>query len=52
MGSRMFERADADKNGTLTKAEMETAAADMFKKRDRNGDGFITADEIGKRHKK
>ena len=40
------------KNGTLTKAEMETAAADMFKKRDRNGDGFITPDEIGKRHKK
>lgn len=52
MGSRMFERADADKNGTLTKVEMETAAADMFKKRDRNGDGFITPDEIGKRHKK
>ena len=52
MGSRMFERADADKDGTLTKAEMETAAADMFKKRDRNGDGFITPDEFGKRHKK
>ena len=52
MGLRMFERADADKNGTLTKAEMETAAAEMFKQRDRNGDGFITPDEIGKRHKK
>jgi Ca2+-binding EF-hand superfamily protein len=52
MGGRMFERADADRNGTLTKAEMETAAADMFKKRDRNGDGFITADEVGKRGKK
>lgn len=52
MGLRMFERADADKNGTLTKAEMETAAAAMFKQRDRDGDGFITPDEIGKRHKK
>ncbi|MCR6500787.1 EF-hand domain-containing protein [Shinella sp. CPCC 101442] len=50
MGARMFERADADKNGTLTKAEMETAAAAMFKQRDRNGDGFLTSDEIGKRH--
>lgn len=49
---KMFERADADKNGTVTKAEMETAAAAMFKQRDRNGDGFITVDEIGKRHKK
>jgi len=48
-GMRMFERADADKNGTLTKAEMETAAIAMFKKRDRNGDGFITPDEMGKR---
>lgn len=52
MGTRMFERADADKNGTLTKAEMETAAAAMFKQRDSNGDGFITTDEVGKRHKK
>ena len=51
MGGRMFERADADRNGTLTKAEMETAAAAMFKQRDRNGDGFITADEMGKRGK-
>ncbi len=51
MGSRMFERADADKNGTLTKAEMETAAATMFKQRDANGDGFITADEMGRRGK-
>lgn len=52
MGARMFERADADKNGTLTKGEMETAANAMFKQRDSNGDGFITTDEVGKRHKK
>ncbi|MGD9477714.1 EF-hand domain-containing protein [Shinella sp. G-2] len=51
-GARLFERADADGNGTLTRAELETAAATMFKQRDRNGDGFITLDEIGKRHKK
>ena len=50
-GARLFERADADGNGTLTRAELETAAAAMFKQRDRNGDGFITLDEIGKRHK-
>ena len=52
MGLRMFERADADRNGTLSKAEMETAAIAMFKKRDRNGDGFITVDEMGKRRDK
>lgn len=52
MGARMFERADADKNGTLTKAEMQAAATAMFKQRDRNGDGFITVDEMGRRHKK
>jgi len=51
ISSRMFERADADRNGTLTKAELETAAAAMFKQRDRNGDGFITLDEMGKRSK-
>lgn len=53
MGIRMFERADADKSGVLTKDEMEKAAVAMFKKRDRNGDGFITADEmVMKRHQK
>ena len=51
ISSRMFERADADRNGTLTKAELETAAAAMFKQCDRNGDGFITLDEMGKRSK-
>lgn len=52
MGARMFERADADKNGVLTKAEMETAAAALFKQRDHNGDGFITADEMVMKHHK
>jgi Ca2+-binding EF-hand superfamily protein len=52
MGARMFERADTDKNGVLTKAEMETTAAALFKQRDRNGDGFITADEMVMKHHK
>ena len=48
MAGRMFHRADTDKNGALTKAEMEASVAEMFKQRDKNGDGFLTVDEIGK----
>jgi Ca2+-binding EF-hand superfamily protein len=51
MGERMFERADTDKNGSLTRAEMETAAIEMFKARDTDGDGFLTKADFGRRHK-
>lgn len=49
MGERLFDRADADKNGSLTKAEVETAVASLFKERDKNADGFLTADELGRK---
>ena len=43
--SRHFDRIDANGDGMLSKAELETVAARMFKKRDRNNDGYIsTAD--------
>lgn len=42
-GEKMFDEADADKNGSLSKTELASAVDAMFKRRDRNGDGFIDA---------
>ena len=42
---RMFERADADKNGTLSEAEVLASAERIFERRDGNKDGALdTAD--------
>jgi Ca2+-binding EF-hand superfamily protein len=38
-----FAKLDADKNGLLSASEMTNAADRMFKHRDRNKDGYITA---------
>ena len=43
-GGRM-ERVDADKDGNITKAEIDAMSAERFKALDKNGDGAITADE-------
>lgn len=43
MGEKMFDQADADKNGSLSKTELASAVDAMFKRRDSNGDGFIDA---------
>jgi Ca2+-binding EF-hand superfamily protein len=43
MRPRVFAMADTDKNGSLSLAEVSEQAGRMFKRRDRNGDGFIDA---------
>ncbi|MFP5077704.1 EF-hand domain-containing protein [Rhizobium sp. YIM 134829] len=48
-GSRGFDRADTDKNGTLSLAEVTAQVGERFKKRDRNGDGFLDASDFAKR---
>jgi Ca2+-binding EF-hand superfamily protein len=45
----MFERADADGDGALTREEFVNARSDQFGKRDRNGDGFIDSTDLGER---
>ena len=47
-GQRMIERLDTNKDGKVSQEEMLQHSTAMFKKRDRNGDGFITADELGR----
>ena len=44
-GGRMFERADANKDGRVTLAEAQTAALAHFDRADTNRDGRITPDE-------
>ena len=51
-GEGMMKRLDADKDGKVSKEEMVAHATQTFQKRDRNGDGFITADEMGRHHQK
>ena len=47
--ARMFERADADKSGGLSRKEVEDRAAAYFKRRDRNGDGFLDASDFARK---
>ncbi len=47
-GGGMLERlklADANKDGSITRAEISATRATAFGRMDRNSDGFITADE-------
>ncbi|OQP84929.1 hypothetical protein BTR14_17655 [Rhizobium rhizosphaerae] len=47
--ARMFERADADKSGGLSRKEMEDRAAAYFKRHDRNGDGVLDASDFARK---
>ncbi len=44
-GGRMLERADADKDGIVTREEFRAAATRMFDRQDANKDGRIDATE-------
>src|ERR1044071_1053613 len=45
----MLERADANGDGSITRAEMLDARAKLFSPRDRNGDGHIDAGDVPSR---
>lgn len=45
MGDRMLERADADKNGVITRAEFRAVAGRAFDRQDANRDGRVDAAE-------
>lgn len=49
MGRKGFKRADADKNGSLSLAEVTEQAASMFKRRDRNSDGVLDAADFARK---
>jgi Ca2+-binding EF-hand superfamily protein len=43
--SKLLERADANGDGIITKAEFGDARAKMFERLDRNHDGYLTKDD-------
>ncbi|MEH3039849.1 MAG: EF-hand domain-containing protein [Sphingomonas paucimobilis] len=45
MGDRMLERADADRNGVITREEFRAVAARAFDRQDANYDGRVDAAE-------
>jgi len=45
MGDRMLERADADRNGVVTRQEFRAVAARAFDRQDANHDGRVDAAE-------
>lgn len=49
---RMFDRADADASGGITRDEARAALAERFARMDGDGDGSVTLDEFGPRHGK
>jgi Ca2+-binding EF-hand superfamily protein len=42
----MLEKADANGDGNITKAEYTNARAKMFARLDRNGDGYLTKEDV------
>jgi Ca2+-binding EF-hand superfamily protein len=46
---QVLESADANHDGTVTRAELIAARASRFGKLDRNGDGYIDAGDLPKR---
>ena len=44
-GPKIFEQWDADKDGTITLAEVETRRGDIFTSFDANNDGFLVEEE-------
>mgnify|MGYP005636123675 CR=1 FL=1 len=49
-GGGMMMMADANKDGTITKAEFTAGAMAMFDRADSNKDGYVTADEMKAAH--
>ncbi|MGV3551072.1 EF-hand domain-containing protein [Rhizobium sp.] len=45
--NKRFDRLDANRDGQLSKAELQNVADRLFKKRDKNRDGFISASDYG-----
>jgi Ca2+-binding EF-hand superfamily protein len=48
-GEGVFERADVNKDGTVTREEFITARAEHFTKLDRNSDGYIDSNDVPER---
>lgn len=48
-GEGMFERADANNDGSVTKEEFITALGQKFARLDRNSDGYIDSSDVPKR---
>jgi hypothetical protein len=45
---KRFDKIDANGDGQLSKGELERVAERMFKKRDKNKDGYISAADFGR----
>jgi Ca2+-binding EF-hand superfamily protein len=48
-GEGMFERADANNDGSVTKEELIAARGQQFAKFDRNSDGYLDSNDVPKR---
>jgi Ca2+-binding EF-hand superfamily protein len=42
----LFARADVNHDGLITRAEFQTVLAQRFRQIDRNGDGFLSQDDV------
>lgn len=48
-GEGMFQRADANRDGSVTKAELIAGRGQQFSKFDRNSDGYLDSSDVPKR---